>query len=325
MITKIIFFASDEFGADALQALFSEKKYQILCLISPEMKKQGRNRKIITNEIDAFAIKNNIEILRPKTIDKTFINLLSKKQPDIGIVVSSSYLIPDNLINIFPNKVINIHPSLLPKYRGPAPIQSSLINGETTTGITVMQINNQLDGGPILAQLPLQIQNTDNAMTLKKKLIPLATKLLINTLINLKNNQITQEKQNDKHASYSKKIEKNDGEINWSKSAETINNKIRAYVGWPNSYTNYQNKRLTIFSAHPIRLDDSNKYKKIGEVCAGNNRTYTIGNTEEKISATVRCKNSELIISELQLENKNRMSIKDFLNGNNDFLSSSLG
>ena len=152
-------------------------------------------------------------------------------------------------------------------------------------------------------------------MNLKNKLIPLATKLLINTLTNLKNNQITLEKQNDKHASYSKKIEKNDGEINWSKSAETINNKIRAYVGWPNSYTNYQNKRLTIFSAHPIRLDDSNKYKKIGEVCAGNNRTYTIGNTEEKISATVRCKNSELIISELQLENKNRMSIKDFLNG----------
>ena len=325
MTTKIIFFASDEFGADALLALHSEKKYQILAIICPEIKKQGRNRKIITNEIDAFAIKNNIEIFRPKSIDKSFVNLLAKKQPDIGIVVSSSYLIPDKLINIFPNKVINVHPSLLPKYRGPAPIQSSLMNGETITGITVMQITNELDGGPILAQLPLKIQKTENAMTLKNKLIPLATKLLINTLINLKNNQIAQEKQNDKKASYSKKIEKNDGEINWSQSAETINNKIRAYVGWPNSYTNYQSKRLTIFSAHPTRLDGSNKYKKIGEVCAGNNRTYIIGNTEEKISATIRCKNSELIISELQLENKKRMPIKDFINGNSDFLSSSLG
>ncbi|MBI51820.1 MAG: methionyl-tRNA formyltransferase [Chloroflexi bacterium] len=325
MKTKIIFFASDEFGADALEALNVEKKYQIEAIISPTIKRQGRNRKIIESQIDAFAIKNNIEIFRPKSIDPAFIELLAKKEADIGIVVSSGYLIPDDLINIFPHKIINVHPSLLPKYRGPSPIQASLLNGDLISGITIMEITNHLDGGPILAQLPLKISALDNAITLKERLIPLATKLLLKTLANLINNQITQEKQNERQASYTKKIEKNDGKINWSQNAKTINNQIRAYAGWPNAYTKYKDKRLTILSAYPVNLDTSNQYKKIGSVCIGNNRTYNIENHEEKIFASVRCNNSELIITEIQLENKRRMPIKDFINGNENFLTSYLG
>ncbi len=325
MTTKIIFFASDEFGANALQALSLDKQYKIVGIVSPVLKKQGRNRKFIENEIDKFATKNNIEIFRHQKINALFIEILLKKKADIGIVVSSGYLIPDNLINIFPHKVLNVHPSLLPKYRGPSPIQSALINGDSVTGITIMEITNQLDGGPILAQLPIKINNSDNAISLKERLIPLSTKLLLNTLTNLIDNQIIQEKQDERKASYTRKIEKIDGKINWSQTATTINNQIRAYAGWPNTYTNYKNNRLTIFSGYPIALDDNNKKKRLGSVCIGNNRTYTVGQSEEKIFASVRCKNSELIITEVQIENKKRMHIKDFINGNISFLTSFLG
>ena len=325
MKTKIVFFASDEFGADALQALYLEQKYKIVAIVSHVIKKQGRNRKIIENQIDVFAKKNNIEIFRPESINPSFIELLTSKEADIGIVVSSAYLIPDELINIFPHKVINVHPSLLPKYRGASPIQTTILNGDLISGITIMEITKKLDSGPILAQLSVKIKNLESAANLKARLIPLSTKLLLKTLDNLINNHIIQEKQDERKASYTKKIEKNDGEINWAQDAQTINNQIKAYAGWPNTYTKYKNKRLNILSAYPIKLDSSNKYKKIGTVCTGDNRTYDNEGNVERIFASVRCKNSELIITELQIENKRKMSIRDFINGNNNFLNSLLG
>jgi|TARA_B110000263_G_scaffold205408_2_gene185964 methionyl-tRNA formyltransferase len=325
MKINIIFFGTGQFGAKSLLSLCNNNQFNVRAIVTQPKKKKGRDRKIITNDIENIADNFNIEILRSEKIDDKLIEKVSTFNPHIGILISSSHFLSKKLIDIFPYNVINVHPSLLPQYRGSSPMQSALSNGEKITGITIMNISNKLDAGPIIAQYIIKIDDGDNFVTLANKL-SIKTSLFLNKVIHKYiNKEITSEKQQEVRATYTNKIFKSNGKIKWKQNSHMINNQIRSLSGWPNSFTFFNNKQLIIHAAVPIQLDNQNIKKKIGIVCSGNNREYTNNlNEVKKIYATVRCYKSELIIEELQLENKKRMSIQSFINGNNNFINSTL-
>ena len=324
MKTNIIFFGSGTFGTETLSNLCQINDYSIKVVVTAPLKKQGRNRKIVDNPIDIIAKNNNIQILRPDKIDTKFIKTIASYNPAIGILVNSSHFLPENLIKVFPNKIINVHPSLLPKHRGPSPIQTALLDGDYVTGISFMEITKALDAGPIIAQYPISIDNKDNLISLTNKLQLISANSINNVLQKIINKELCYEKQNEDLATYTSKIHKDDGRINWDQPAQIINNNIRAYTGWPNSFTTFNEKRLMIHSASIIDLDPTNKKHQIGTILSGNNRTYYYKNKLTKIHASIRCKNSELVIEFLQIANKQRVHIQDFINGNKDFIGKKL-
>lgn len=324
MKTNIIFFGAGTFGTETLSNLCKINDYSIKVVVTAPLKKQGRNRKIVNNPIDIIAKNNDIQIIRPDKIDTAFIKKIASYNPAIGVLINSSHFLPEELIKIFPNKIINVHPSLLPKHRGPSPIQTALLDGDHVTGISFMEITKALDAGPIIAQYPINIDNKDNLITLTNKLQLVSADTIHNVLQKILNKELFYEKQNEDLATYTRKFQKDDGRINWNQTSQIINNNIRAFAGWPNSFTTFNEQRLMIHAGSIIDLDPDNKKYKIGTILAGNNRTYYYNNNSTKIYASIRCKNSEFIIEFLQIANKERVHIKDFINGNKDFIGKKL-
>lgn len=324
MKTSIIFFGAGKFGAETLLILSQSNNYSIDLVVTSPLKKQGRNRKIVDSPIDTIAKKNGIQVIRPEKIDSQFIKKIQSYKSEIGILVNSSHFLPEDLIKVFPNKIINIHPSLLPKHRGPSPIQTALLDGDRVTGITIMEITKNLDAGPIIAQYPIHIDSKDNLVSLTKKLQTISANSIHSILQKILNKELYYERQNGDLATYTKKINKNDGRINWDQSAQIINNKIRAFAGWPNSFTTFNEKKIIIHSGSVINLNPEYIKHPTGTILDGNNRTYYCNDKLTKIYASIRCQDSEFVIEFLQMANKQKVHVKDFINGNKEFVGKKL-
>ncbi|MCW5197507.1 methionyl-tRNA formyltransferase [Buchnera aphidicola] len=233
---KIIFAGTDKFSSIHLNELIV-KKFNILAVITKIDKKIGRGKKIQFSEIKKIAIKNKLSLIQLNSLNsEKYYKILKKLKPDIMIVVSFGLMIPNKIIKIFSLGCINIHTSLLPKFRGPSPIQSVILKGKKKTGISIIQINDKLDAGNIVYKKSINIKKKDTYKTLKKKLCILGKKSLIKFLKNifLKKNISIPQKEND--ATYTKKIYKKDGLINWNEKASKIEKKVRAFNTWPGTF-----------------------------------------------------------------------------------------
>jgi len=206
--------------------------------------------------------------------------------------------------------IINVHASLLPKYRGASPIQSAILNGDEQTGVTIMILDEQMDHGPILSQKKVKILSHDDFATLHDKLADLGAKLLIDTLPKYLGGQLQGKKQKDAEATYCQLIKKEDGKIDWHKSAKEIECQIRAFTPWPGAFTNWEGSNLKIIKSEVHRVDEVNKV--VGEV-------YEVTGV-----IRVQCGQGQLELVELQLEGKNKMSAKEFLNGHSKIIGSIL-
>lgn len=297
---KIIFWGTPDFAVPSLQILL-ENNHQILAVVTSPDKERGRGQKISFTPIKEFAIKNNIPILQPEKLkNEDFIENLKAFHADLYVVVAFKIL-PREIFTIPKYGSFNLHASLLPKYRGAAPIQWTLIQGETETGVTTFALEDKVDTGNIYFQKKISILPEDNFGTLHDKLSQLGAEVVLQTVNSIDNGTAQLQKQSDELATPAPKITKEIMWIDWNKSAEYINNLVRAFSPWPGAFFIHNEKLIKVFRAR-----------------IANKMNLPAGKIMEiKGQLFIGCGKDAIEILEIQLEGHKKLSTTEFLRGYN--------
>ena len=298
---NIVFMGTPEFALPTLKAL-RHSSHSILSVITQPDKRQGRGQKLLVSPIKQMALDLNIPILQPEAVNAPeFIDSLSQNQPDAIIVVAFGQILSEAFLKIPKQFCINLHSSLLPEYRGAAPIHRSILNGDTRTGVTTMIMDKGMDTGDILLMQETPIHETDNAQTLHDTLAEMGGALVLETLRRLEENTLLPTPQDNSHATYAAKLKKEEGLVKWEQSAAALWNQVRGLTPWPGTYTWLNKKRLRILKAQVTGgASDDNP----GQVMRVTDMGIEVGTGQGR-----------LIITELQPEGKKSMSAKSFLAG----------
>lgn len=312
---KVVFFGTSDFAAEILETLV--KEHEITAVITQPDKPVGRKHEIEQNPVSKLASQLNIPIQKPEKLknDKELLKYLEQQNADFFVVIAYGKIIPEEILALPKFGAINIHPSLLPKYRGPSPIHAAILNRDRKTGVSIMLMDKQMDHGPIIAQKSLFIKVYEFYPRLEYRLCSLSKKMISKVLAKiLSERKIRSKSQDDQKATYCKFISKEDGRINWSKDCEDVFSQFRAFFIWPGIWTTFKGKKLIIKNCVPLYdIFDKDDGKNPG----------IVGEKEGKIY--VACGKNKLQILELQLEGKNNVSVRNFINGYKDFLGAKLG
>ncbi|UBB89481.1 methionyl-tRNA formyltransferase [Candidatus Kaistella beijingensis] len=305
---KVVFFGTPEFAKTSLEAIH-QSQHQIVGVVTVADKASGRGQRIHESPVKTFAVKNNLTVFQPEKLrNPEFLDQVKSLNADVFVVVAFR-MMPKVLFEMPEFGTFNLHASLLPDYRGAAPINYAVINGETKTGATTFFINEKIDEGNILLQEEIEILPDENAGELHDRLMQMGAKLVVKTLDGLAENAIREKPQPMvEHPKNAFKIFKNDTKINWNRNSETIHNFIRGMSPYPCAFTiltiGNEKKSLKIYSG---KFEISNPQKSPG--------TLEIDKNHFKIFT----KDGFYEPQELQLEGKKRMNVKDFLNGFRNF------
>ncbi len=235
MMPKIVFIGTPEFGAIILEKLIANLYEPVLVITSPD-KPVGRRQEMTPPPVKITAQKYNIPVEQPIKISSILYKVLSIK-PDIIITAAYGQIIPKNILDIPKYGSLNVHPSLLPKYRGSSPIQSAILEGERETGVSIMLMDEKMDHGKIVSSVKYQVSSIDTCKSLSEKLANAGANLLLKTIPSWIKGEIKAKDQNHEEATFTKILKKEDGEIDWNESPEKIDRKIRAYNPWPGAFT----------------------------------------------------------------------------------------
>jgi len=253
---KIIFFGSDDFALAHLEALAGSKHEILACVTQPDRAK-GRGMKVQESPIKLFAKKNKTTVYQPeKILDQDFMNALKETNSDLFVVIAYGKILPDSLLDMPRICSLNVHASLLPKYRGAAPINWAIINGEKETGLSIIKMSAQLDAGDIVDTLKIPIGNRETAVSLREKMMNKGPDFLLKALENIDDKLTKAEKQSDEGSSYASKLDRHLGQIEWDKSAILIDQLVRGLQPWPGAFTQFKDKKLKILEAD-FSEDDS--------------------------------------------------------------------
>jgi len=296
---KIVFFGSSEFAVKSLKKL-AESKNEIVCVVTQPDRKKGRHLLFSATVVKSTAADLNLQVLQPVKIDSSFIEALKNFEADIFVVVAYGLILPKALLTIPGKMPINAHASLLPKYRGAAPVNWAIIKGENKTGVTIIKMNERMDEGQIISQEEIEIDQNDTAQTLDNKLSVLGAELLVETVEKIDSIKLT--KQDSQKVTYAPKLKKEDGLIDWSKKAIEIHNQIRGTIPWPGSFTHWQGKLLKIWKSSVLPSEKANF--KPGEII-----------DVSKDGVLVATGKDTLKIDNIQLESSNKMDVAQFILG----------
>ncbi|MDD4979737.1 MAG: methionyl-tRNA formyltransferase [Candidatus Omnitrophica bacterium] len=301
---NIIFFGSSHFAVASLKALLSSK-HRISCVVTQPDKKKGRGLAMGATQVKAVARESGLDIYQPERINTAqALGLLKGLEPDLFVVIAYGQILSENVLAIPKILAINVHASILPKYRGAAPINWSIINADKTTGITVIKMVREMDAGPVIMQKKIGIAEDDTAVTLENKLSKLAAELLLTCLESVENNNYKLAPQDKDNVTFAPKLKKEDGKIDWGKPAEDIHNLIKGCLPWPGAFTYYKGKLLKIYQADVVKVSKCQSVKVSGEI------------TEvSKEGIAVVTGRDDLIIRELQIEGRKIMETQDFIKG----------
>ncbi len=302
---KIIFMGTPEIAAKTLEKLVNSKIYKPLLVVTQKDKFIGRKRELSSPPVKVLAEKNDIEVFQPENLkEKEIIKKIKDTSPDIIVVIAYGKIIPKEIIDIPKFGVLNIHASLLPKYRGASPVQSAILNGEKVSGVTIMKIDQKLDHGPILAQKEMVLDQNETSETLFKKVSELGPKVLLEVLPKWLAGKITPKEQEHKNATFTKILSREDGKITEEKTAKEIERMFRALTPWPGIYTELKTKENKNFKLKITKLFTS-------ECNTSPSRLYL--NKEKQL--ILKTKKGCISLKEVQPESKNKMSGEAFYQG----------
>jgi methionyl-tRNA formyltransferase len=321
---RILFLGTAELSCASLQALAGNPQFQIAAVVTQPDRPQGRDLKPQPSPVKSLALKLGLPVLQPpRARDEQFIAELRALQPDLVVVVAYGQILPPAILDLPRHDCLNIHTSLLPKYRGAAPIQWAIANGDTETGVTIMKMDVGLDTGPIVSQRRTAILPADDSVTLHDRLAQLGAELLMQTIPDYVAGKIQPVPQPAEGASYAAKIKKEDGHIDWNQPAQTIWNRLRAFTPWPGAFTFLRCAEHRLGSNLPVPQHAGSvpgaprpQLLKIwkAEVVE---RSGGVGEIllADKTGIIVGCGKDALRILELQREGGRRMSAAEFLAG----------
>ena len=298
MLKKIVFMGTPMFAVPILKSLY-QNGYPISCVYTQPPQKSKRGQKINKSPIQLISETLNIEFRTPNSLKENLDELeyFKSLEADLAIVVAYGQIIPKSYLNLTKKGFINIHASILPKWRGAAPIQRSIMNLDSQTGVSIMKIVEELDSGPIMHQEKIKINEKIDALTLSKVLSKLGAISIINALKKIEKGEARFQEQNHSEATYAKKISKLEGKIDWNQSAKKVLAKINGLNPNPGAWFEYQNERYKVWQAEIV------------------NKSGNAGKTIDD-QITIACKEQSIKILEIQKEGKSRQLIDQFLLGN---------
>ena len=299
---KVVFMGTPDFAVPCLDSLINSK-HEVTAVITQPDKPKGRGKKVMPPPIKIKAQESQINILQPKKIrDESFVNQLKDMDIDCIVVVAYGQILPKDILNIPSKGCINVHASLLPKYRGAAPINWTIINGEEVTGVTTMYMDEGLDTGDMILKKEVEISNNMTAGELHDILSIKGAEVLMDTLELVELGKAPRIEQNELISSYASMLSKKTGLIDWSQSADSIYNLIRGLNPWPVAYTKYKDKKMKLWKAKILSENPSNKPGEIFKV--------------NKDGIFVSTGKDTLLIEEIQFPNSRRMTVAEYIRGN---------
>jgi methionyl-tRNA formyltransferase len=301
---RVVFWGTPDFAVKSLEKLIKSDKHNVVAVVTQPDKPKGRGKKIQPPPVKILAEKHNIEVLQPKKIkgNKELVEYLKKLNPDIFVVVAYGKILPREIIDIPKYKTINVHASLLPKYRGASPIHKALLDGEEKTGVCIMEITEELDAGDVYECKEVKITDQDDIITLHDKLAEEGGNLLLEVLDKIEKGKINKKPQDHSKVTYAPPIKKEDGKIDWNKSAREIFNQIRALKVWPKAYTKFRDKEIKILDSEII---DENSTGNIGEIIK----------IDKNKGFVVQTGKGKLLIKSVQFPNSKIISASDAIRG----------
>ncbi len=303
---KIIFMGTPEFACPSLAALI-ESKHDIVGVVTQPDRRRGRGMKISFSPVKESALRNDLNIYQPSNINNPeFIRTLKEISPDLITIVAFGQILSKEILRLPKYECINLHPSLLPKYRGASPIPAAILTGEGKTGVTTFYLSEEVDSGDIILQKEEGIRKDDTTVTLSKRLAETGANLLIETIDKIERKEVPRIPQDKEKATSAPRLRKENGLIDWKKSAPQIERLVRAMDPWPGAYTHFAGKLLKIWKAEELRTPNSEL------------RTQHAPGEIVKIikeGMMVACGRGFLLIKEVQPPGKRRMSASSFASG----------
>ena len=298
---RIVYMGSDELAVPALNAFFEHPELEVVCVVSQPDRPVGRKMKLQACPAKVRALELGLPVHSPEKIGSAdSVGYLSSLSPELQVVVAYGQYIPSSVLSIPPLENINLHPSMLPRYRGAAPIQMAIADGLSETGITVLYVSKEMDAGDIVLQTSHPILPSDDAVSLKQKLAVAGADLLVEAAMKLKAGAATRTPQDEDRATYVKKLTREDGIIDWTQSADEIHNRVRAFRPWPGSTCTMPN------SAIPLKIHEAQRMEGQG----------TPGEVLQTINGLqVAAGQGALELVTVQPPGKRKMSADDFLKG----------
>lgn len=301
---KIIFMGTPDFAVGTLEALIEAGHEVVLAVTQPD-KPKGRGKEMQYTPVKECALKHDIPVFQPRRVrEEECIEELRKYNADIMVVVAFGQILPKEILEMCTYGCVNVHASLLPKYRGSAPIQWAIIDGEEVTGVTTMQMDEGLDTGDMLLKTEVTIEPKETGGSLFDKLADAGAKLCVETLEALQNKTVTPIPQGETTTAYAKMLDKQLGNIDWNKTAVQIERLIRGLTPWPSAYTNWNEKAMKIWDAEVSAIDIETEDAKAGTIVK-----------VEKDAFYVQTGEGLLKVCELQIPGKKRMDAGAFLRG----------
>lgn len=299
---RVLFMGTPEFAIPSLEMIYQNDGLELIGVVTQPDRPAGRGQKVRISPVKSWAIKHGLSFYQPEKVkgNKDFLLRVRQLKPDVIVVVAFGQLLPANFLEIPLRCCINLHASLLPRHRGASPIQAAILEGDEYTGVTTMLMEERLDAGDILLQEKVKIEEGETGGSLHDKLKVVGAQLLEKTLNNL--SQITPVPQDEKSATYTGKITRDDGEINWQLPAKRIERMVRAYNPWPGAFTTLEGKRFKIWQAGIISHEDIQG--KPGEI---------IRATEDRI--IVQAGQGLLSLDRVQLAGRKVISASEFIRG----------
>lgn len=302
---KIVYMGTPDFAVAPLEAIIAAG-HEVSAVVTQPDKQKGRGREVQMTPVKECALKYGIPVFQPVKIkEKEAVEQLSKYPADIFVIAAFGQILSEEILNMPIFGCINIHASLLPAYRGAAPIQWAILNGEKETGVTIMQMEKGLDTGDMLLKSVVPITPKETGESLHDKLMEAGAKLVVEALSKIEKKEVTPEEQDDALASYAARLTKSMGEIDWNKEGEGIERLVRGLNSWPSAYTYYRGKTLKIWEADVIEEEAEGSGELRPGCVAGVEKDYFDVCTGKGL----------LRIRVLQLEGKRRMTVREFLAG----------
>lgn len=306
----IIFLGTPQFAVPTLERLISSGLAPQLVITQPD-KPVGRKQELTSPPVKVIAEKNDIEVVQPKN-KKELAEIIKKEKPDVCVLVAYGMIIPDEALAVPDYGFVNVHPSLLPLYRGSSPIQQALLDGAVETGVTIMKLDAEVDAGPIIVQESISITTEDTAESLHDKLSEIGADLVAEVLPKYIAGSVALTEQDHKKATMTGMVKREDGQVDWTKKAEEIERQFRAYFPWPGIFTYIGDKRLKIAKLRVFEGD----FK--GGMASGQ---VFLGEDKELL---VACGSGAVELLEVQLEGKKAVSASEFVKGNKSVIGNIL-
>jgi methionyl-tRNA formyltransferase len=298
---RIVFFGTPSFALPSLRGLLQSPDEVVAVVTQPDREK-GRGRRVVSPPVKELALRHGLSLLQPEKVrDEAFQERIKTLRPDLIVVVAYGQILSKSLLEIAEHGAVNVHASLLPKYRGAAPIVWAILKGERVTGVTTMMMDESMDTGDILLQAEIPIDEKETGESLHGRLTSLGAQLLLRTVEGMKTGNIHPIPQDHSKATYAPPLRKEDGRINWSKEAIEIDRQVRAFNPWPGAFTEWNDQVLKIYRGE---VREGRPTGKRGVVA-------WVGSDFIEVETG----NGSFLIREVQLEGKRRMTVREFLSG----------